>query len=430
MRKQHIILHFLGLFSACLVTAQSPCGFDELYANLQKNTPSLFSQHQSFIQNAINDHSASFRDDEVIVIPLVVHVVWKNPEENISDERIANQIAILNEDFRGLNEDINQVRPIFAGLAGDARIEFQLERTIRVHTDSVFALTTDWETRSVQYPEEIKDAEHGGSQAWDPQYYLNIWVAAIADDLVFGYAYPPAGIANWKAGSAAPKTGYDGVVINYKAFGASPPPFTAQSGATIQLSGRTLVHEIGHYLGLLHTWGNLELDQNGCAVDDGIDDTPTASIASFFDCNHTQNSCIESPGDLPDLIENFMDYSADDCRVSFTPQQIEVMRAVLRNQRKDLRLLEQEERFAEEIILYPNPSPGNVRVYLRKEIKTDYVLRIRTIDREVIPIDYNQNEAFPGTSFAFDMSHLADGIYFLELETDQWKFVKKVVLIK
>lgn len=423
MRKQRFPLLLVAVLLAFSTFAQHPCGFDPLYLQLQQEIPGFSVDPQQLSQQAAT------RDDEIFVVPVVVHVVWKEEVENISEERIRSQIAVLNRDFRGANADLGQVRPEFSGIVGDARIEFQLEEIIRVQTDSIFAVTTDWETRSIRYPEGIKAEEQGGSTAWDPQYFLNIWVAAIADDLVFGYTYPPSGLNTWSEGAAAPSFAYDGIVINYKAFGASPPPYLTQSGESISLSGRTLVHELGHYLGLLHPWGNFELDQNGCDFDDGIADTPPSATSSFFDCDFQQNTCAGS-NDLPDMIENFMDFSMDDCRVSFTQEQINVMRGVLENQRRDLRLLDKNERFENELILYPNPSPGQVRIYLRKEIKTDYQLRLRTVDRRVIAIPFTQTEAFPGVSFSFDIGHLSDGVYFVELETDQWRFVEQLVLIK
>ncbi len=426
MRKRPFNILLLSLFFAYPLLAQLPCGFDPLYAQLQENA----SKHQHLFQKIRQNQRANYRDDEIYILPVVVHVVWNKEEENLSEEIIREQIEVLNNDFRATNEDLTQLRPVFADISGDPRIEFELVKIIRVKTDSVFAVTTDWETRSVRYPEEIKQSIKGGSTAWDPQYYLNVWVAAIEEDLVFGYSYPPPGLANWPQGAEAPAFSYDGIVMNYKAFGANPPPYITQTEEIISLKGRTLVHEIGHYLGLLHPWGNFDLDQNGCQYDDGIDDTPAIAYPSFFDCEMGRNSCLSANADLPDMIENFMDYSNDQCRISFTQQQIQVMREVLKTERKDLRILKEEDRFNEEIIVYPNPSPDRVRVYLRKEIKTDYVFRLRSLDRQILPVAFDQNEAFPGVSFSFDLGHLPNGIYLIELETQQWRFVKKIVLMK
>ncbi len=430
MRKRPFNLLLICLFFAYPLLAQPPCGFDPLYAQLQQNITQQSSKHQQLFQKIKQNQAANYRDDEIYTLPVVVHIVWKKEEENISEEIIRQQIEVLNNDFRANNEDLTQLRPIFADISGDAKIEFELVKIIHVKTDSVFALTTDWETRSVRYPEEIKQSKRGGSTAWDPQYYLNIWVAAIEEDLVFGYSYPPPGLANWPQGAEASSFSYDGIVINYKAFGANPPPYITQAEEVISLTGRTLVHEVGHYLGLLHPWGNFELDQNGCQYDDGIDDTPSISYPSFFDCELGRNSCTSDHADLPDMVENFMDFSSDQCRVSFTQQQILLMREVLKTERKDLRVLQEEDRFKEEIIVYPNPSPGRVRVYLRKEINTDYTFRLRSLDRQVLPIAFDQNEAFPGISFSFDLGHLPNGIYLVELETKQWSFVKKIVVMK
>ncbi|MBK8503408.1 MAG: hypothetical protein IPL46_15030 [Saprospiraceae bacterium] len=89
---------------------------------------------------------------------------------------------------------------------------------------------------------------------WDPNKYLNIWIAASIEGL--GYAYLPTP-------STLPSPDEDGVVILTEAFGGP------NSGASAPFNlGRTVTHEVGHFLGLDHIWGD------GCQVDDGITDTP------------------------------------------------------------------------------------------------------------------------------------------------------------
>jgi hypothetical protein len=92
--------------------------------------------------------------------------------------------------------------------------------------------------------------------------------------------------------------------------------------------GRACVHEVGHYLGLRHIWGD-PLFGDGCSVDDGLSDTPNQNAASQFSCNHNLNSCTDSPVNYPDMVENYMDYSNDGCMNMFTVNQSIVMRAIL-----------------------------------------------------------------------------------------------------
>ncbi len=429
MRKLAIPLILLA-FCAISLGAQESCAYDQLYQQLQGQYPALGPNHLDFIQQHASNDLANYRDNEEYIIPVVIHILWQEEEQNLSDERIKEQIEVLNQDFGQQNEDLQQLRPEFRNIGMDARIRFQLVEIIRVQTDSIFALEVDWQTLELRYPEQIKNTTTGGSTPWDPNYYLNIWVAPIKEDLIFGYAYPPPNLLNWPENSGAASFALDGIVINYKAYGANPPPFIHPDGSLTELQGRTLVHEVGHYLGLPHPWGHFPIDQDGCAFDDGIEDTPISSVPSFFDCDFGRNSCFAHLEDLPDMVENFMDYSNDECRVSFTAQQVAVMRAVMAEQRKDLRLLEAYERFPTEIIVYPNPTSGQGRVYLRREIKSDYQFRLRTFDREILAIPVVENIAEPGLSFTFDLSDLPNGIYLLELETQQWRFVKRVVLMR
>ena len=92
--------------------------------------------------------------------------------------------------------------------------------------------------------------------------------------------------------------------------------------------GMACVHEVGHYLGLRHIWGD-PITGSGCEVDDGISDTPNQNAASQFTCNFDLNSCTDNPLDYPDMVENYMDYSSDDCMNMFTLNQSSIMRAVL-----------------------------------------------------------------------------------------------------
>lgn len=266
-------------------------------------------------------------------IPVVFHVVYSTQEENISDEIIQNQIDILNRDYARLNADSANVGAEFQPIVGPTNIRFTLAAITRTETNttSFGALFLDFADL-----EKVKSTADGGIDPWDQVHYLNIWVCDMSIEfqgeqfaMLLGYATPPLGLPNWPAGSTDGLG--DGVVLQYHTVGDgehNPNDVVPDS------QGRTAVHEVGHYLGLRHIWGD-----GDCTEDDGVDDTPDAIDASQQDCDMTRNSCtadVEGLGDLRDMVENFMDYSAEDCQNSFTRKQADLMHGVLENERYDL----------------------------------------------------------------------------------------------
>jgi hypothetical protein len=207
----------------------------------------------------------------MLTIPVIVHVVFKTDEENISDTQIQQQIQTLNLDFRAANPDLANVPDIWRPLATDAQLQFQLADVRRVNTNKDVFGDDDG----------VKFAAQGGSDVIDPARNLNIWVCNL--DPWLGYAYFP-GI----------DPAIDGVVIGYRFFGSggvAAPPFDL---------GRTATHEIGHYLNLFHIWGG---DTPSCSDSDLVDDTPNQSKPNFNKPAFPHISCGNGPnGDM------FMNY--------------------------------------------------------------------------------------------------------------------------
>ena len=184
----------------------------------------------------------------VIRIPVVVHVLYRTDAQNISDLQIKSQLDVLNNDFRRRNADSNKTPERFRQLAADVQIEFVLATADpdgRATTGIIRKKTnvTDWKT-----DDKIKFSAQGGDDAWDSRQYLNIWIGNLGQ--ILGYSSVPGG---------APEK--DGIAINTSAFG------TINVSAPYHL-GRTAVHEMGHWLGLRHIWGDTY-----CG-DDLVDDTP------------------------------------------------------------------------------------------------------------------------------------------------------------
>ncbi len=263
----------------------------------------------------IEEHARQFANNPeravngVITIPVVVHVVYNNSTENISDAQIQSQIAVLNADFRRLNADASSTPSVFLPVAADSEIEFCLA-TVDPNGNPTTGITrtatsvTAFSTTS----NNVKFNSTGGKDAWPAGSYMNMWVCDISGSIL-GYAQFPGGNA-----------ATDGVVIDYAYFGTigtATAPFNL---------GRTATHEVGHWLNLRHIWGD-----GGCSVDDFVSDTPVAGAPNYTGSPCTfpgPNSCNSGAGDQPDMFQNYMDYSDDACMNLYTQGQKTRMRAL------------------------------------------------------------------------------------------------------
>ncbi|KQC32058.1 peptidase [Nonlabens sp. YIK11] len=226
----------------------------------------------------------------VVNIPVLVHVIYSNNAENISDAQINSQIAVLNQDFRKSNSDVNQVPSQFADLAADSEVTFTLAGVTRKASSR-----TSWGTNNA-----MKSSANGGVDVVDPANYLNIWVCNIGGGIL-GYAQFPGG-------SAAT----DGVVISPQYFGN-----TGSVSAPFD-QGRTATHEVGHYLNLRHIWGD-----GRCNRDDFVSDTPTSDRANYGCPTYPTTNCRSA-----DMTMNYMDYTNDACMYMFSSGQKARMRAL------------------------------------------------------------------------------------------------------
>ncbi|CAL2080424.1 M43 family zinc metalloprotease [Tenacibaculum sp. 190524A02b] len=238
---------------------------------------------------------------DIIKIPVVVHVIYSNAQENISVAQIQSQIDVINEDFRRTNSDADNKW----SQAADTQIEFALA-TVDPNGNATTGITrksstkTSWGTNDA-----MKSSAQGGVDPWNTAEYLNMWVCNIGGGIL-GYAQFPGG-------SAAT----DGVVMGPQYFGSS------DKGSGFYLSapfdkGRTTTHEIGHYLNLRHIWGD-----GACGQDDFVSDTPESDAANYG-CATGHTSCGSE-----DMVQNYMDYSDDSCMNLYTQGQKARMRAVL-----------------------------------------------------------------------------------------------------
>lgn len=265
------------------------------------------------IEIEINEYLRRYRGEGlrsgIVRIPVVVHVVHNTAAENISDAQINSQIDVLNEDYRRLNADAGTVPAAFTGVAADTRIEFQLAVRDPDCNPTTGITRTATSVTAFSPNDAVKSAATGGHDPWPRDKYLNIWVCNLADYL--GYSSFPGDAAD-----------VDGVVIRYASFGRMgtlSAPFD---------QGRTATHEIGHWLDLLHIWGD---DGVACWGSDNVDDTPNQGGRHFGCPTFPHVSCGNGPNG--DMFMNYMDYVDDACMVMYTAGQAARMDAALHTAR-------------------------------------------------------------------------------------------------
>lgn len=261
-------------------------------------------------------------DRSTYVIPIIFHVVHNptNPAENVSQTAIYNLLDAVNEDFNAANADIVNARTSLGFVPANADIEFCLAQRDpsgnQLTEIGIHRVTTNEDFYNVDTEtNKMKSSTGGGTgtEVWNRNNYVNVWICDItngASSGVAGYAYKPTV-------SSLPPASIDGIVIDYN-LGMDP-------------GNRVLTHEIGHYLGLSHTWGSV--DGAGCSSNDGLTDTPNTAGPSFdypLSCSGLQQTC---PGTNTQY-ENYMDYSS--CTVMFTQEQANLMELVLTNSRNSL----------------------------------------------------------------------------------------------
>ncbi len=246
-------------------------------------------------------------------IPVVVHVVHRTANEDISDAQIQSQIDVLNRDYRKANADVANVPAPFTPLAADARITFELATTDPDGSQTTGITRTSTEVDGFTYDDAVKSVSSGGADAWPAADYLNIWVCKLSGGLL-GYAQFPGG-----------PTATDGVVVTHTGFGTTG---TAQAPFDL---GRTATHEIGHWLNLLHIWGD---DGSGCYGSDNVPDTPNQGGYNVGTPSFPKLSCSNGPNG--DMFMNYMDYVDDQAMFMFTEGQVERMQATLDGPRSSI----------------------------------------------------------------------------------------------
>ncbi len=294
----------LSLFTG--INAFSQCLTDYYHQQAIKNNPQIATDAANFYNNL--QPTSETKRATVYVIPVVFHVIHFNGSENISKATIEEQIRLLNLDFSLTNPNKSAIRSQFKNLAADCQIEFRLAK-VDPSGNCTDGINRVYSSLTFNARDNVKAI---AGARWDNKKYLNIWTVNSINSqggqgTTLGYAYLPSAVNQGLSSM-------DGIVCRADCVGTlGGDPFSSV--------GRTLTHEIGHYLGLLHTF---EGDCTGSG--DYCGDTPpvTGTFANAS-CPSNGNSCTNDVPDLVDQWENYMDYSGGTCQAMFTPNQKTIM---------------------------------------------------------------------------------------------------------
>ncbi len=416
MKKILLLLTSTFLLSAY---GQRTCGTDKKMAAFFAANPEAAANKQVLRDFLVNNQSQVNRKAGVITIPVVVHVLYKNSAQNVSDAQIASQIAVLNNDFRKLNADFNTVVPsAFKSAGADLELAFCIA-TKKPDGSSTNGIERKSVPSSFTFGNDYYKSN--GLAAWDPTKYLNIWVGKFdgfdengdpwSGTLGFAYLPDAAGLP------------YDGLCIGFDSFGTTG---TATSPFN---KGRTGTHEIGHYFGLNHIWGDEENSCGTTAGNDGCADTPATKRPYFDKPTFPTNQYACTTTANGSMFMNYMDYVDDAAMAMFTNNQKTITqntmagpRASLLNSNACSLLAVGEVEKANSINVFPNPAVNYISI--ASPLMKINEVEIFAIDGKLVKQANIKNE-----TDKIDVKNLPSGTYFVRTY-DNGNFIKSMKFIK
>ena len=421
MKKQLLLIVALCLTTFAMssqTTHPRKCATMQILEQKMKNDPSIqlrMQQSEIETQKWVSANRNTKKAQILVSIPVVVHVLYNNATQNISSAQIQSQIDVLNDDFGLLNSDSLDNSHPFWQYAGDSEIEFCLASRdpngnatsgiTRTFTDSLSFIGAGNE----------KYTATGGKDNWDPTKYLNLWVCDLsASGGTLGYAAFPSDLI------ATPDD--DGVVISYTAFGDI-------GTATVPNDlGRTGTHEVGQWLNLRHIWGD------ATCGDDFVADTEIAEDNNFGCPTFPHNASSTCGSGIDgEMYMNYMDYVDDYCMVMFTLDQGTRMQSALNGDRAGLLTSNgcmavgiDELSFENNFEIFPNPSNGTLIINSQKVITEN----INLVVYNIIGSKIMQVENIKSFPYKLDLDNLANGVYYLKLNSGNKSLTKEIFISK
>lgn len=428
---------FLGCLLATLVgagggaVAQERCATPQRDSVLARRVPGWAASRQKLedlVQETVRAQAgplSRLRTANLLIrIPVVVHVVHNNAagtvgganNGNISDAQILSQIRVLNEDYRRLpGTNGFNANPVGA----DLEIEFVLA-TRDPNGNPTNGITRTYTTRP-DFDVFNDAATLANLASWPSDRYLNIWVVTLGAGGYLGIAqYPSAEGVPGLDMSEAELAATDGVIIDHRAFGSNTG--TAISG--IYKDGRTATHEIGHWLGLIHTWGDEVCGTDYCA------DTPPAERANRSrNCTELFSTC--NGVRTRNMIENYLDYSPDLCMNTFTNDQKKRVRATLQASPRRRRLVNSvaalPETDALTVSVFGNPVNSD-GVVITAQFQGRREVTLRLFDWQGRLLSTQRYDDQPGSQFRVGTAGLRAGMYLLQVQAGNEKAAQRLVV--
>jgi hypothetical protein len=374
--------------------AASVAAIEEFTARQIKERPVIVTGGTSGTSSGASSGNAA---PALITIPVVVHILYNSPAENISDAQVQSQIAVLNTDYQKQNADTAEIPSYYRSLAANCGFRFGLAQLDTNGEATTGIIRKHTGVQSFTINDGIKSSVTGGDDGWDRDRYLNIWVGNLTGG-VLGYSSMPGG----------PKA-TDGIVVLYTAFGTNgtaTAPFNR---------GRTTTHEVGHWLNMIHTWGD-----DSCGTDE-VADTPPQEGPTYGDPGGIIVSCGNAP--YGNLYMDYMDFTDDIGMHLFTSGQRDRMRTMFAPGGFRYALLssgvpvtamdsvgEPVGAAAGGMTVYPNPAIGLVTVKLADPSALGGILDVyNQLGQRVMAIRVTSQ------ALQLDVSGLGGGIYFIRI---------------
>ena len=397
-------------------------------------------QFEKWLQQKIQENkNTSFnkKEETVYTIPVIVHVIHNGEAigtgSNISDDQIQSQINTLTANFRKQSSILNKLsKPPFdvtnwSTMAVDCGVQFCLaEKDTNGNTLSTAGIerldrnvlgfsAPPYSVTSFYIENTIKPVT-----IWNPNKYLNLWVVNLSGNIL-GYSTFPqqSTLLGLDKGGLLSSPTSDGVVMHYKNFG------TVGNLNTGFITGAICTHEVGHWLGLKHLWGDIS---NSCNGTDYCDDTPAQKSASASNNTFPKISCNNGP--WGNMYVNFMDYGLDSLLTMFTDNQKTRVRIVLENSPMRVSLVAQttscsvatkiDENQKTHISIYPNPSAGHITITLNHQ----EVVSIKVIDALGKVVEKIENISADQMEVNIERS----GLFFIQVNTPSTSIIEKVIV--
>lgn len=315
---------------------------------------------------------------QTVVIPIVFHIIYHLPEQNISEQQILSQLKALDNGFNF--PERKYIDPEF--LASVASCDFNFGLAAYDPAGNQHAgITRTYTDKKVFGNLDIISSSRGGKDPWDTNRYLNVWICNLGGEVL---AF---------TGSKGQASGFDGIVIDFEAFG------TTGTSKWPHHLGKTLIHELGHYLGLTH----LEGLTGGCDDDDAINDTPNQN--NFYASCREKYSCGSK-----DMVQNYMSLGDDQCLHFFTKGQKEFMIAFYYDFRPNLirhihsEMITQLDLNDLNVSIYPNPTKADVYI-------DSHFRYYQIYDQAGVLVATGSNQK---KERIVSLKNLPDGIYFIK----------------